>query len=43
MVIAVANKWILMSGNTFRRPCGLDPHSTQLDVDTVVTASQLTA
>ena len=42
MVIAVANKWILVYGNTFRRPCGASPDSRQLDVEKIVTPGSLT-
>ena len=36
--VAVANKWIWTYGNTFRRPCGPEPHSTQLDVERLLQA-----
>ncbi|XP_070207382.1 prolyl 4-hydroxylase subunit alpha-3-like isoform X1 [Littorina saxatilis] len=33
----IANKWLWTYGNTFRRPCGPHPESTQLDVERILT------
>ncbi|GFO01414.1 prolyl 4-hydroxylase subunit alpha-1-like [Plakobranchus ocellatus] len=29
----IANKWIWVAGNTFRRRCGLSPNLSQLDIE----------
>ncbi|KAK7094265.1 prolyl 4-hydroxylase subunit alpha-1-like isoform X2 [Littorina saxatilis] len=34
----IANKWILTYGNTFRRPCGPSPNTTQLELEAIVTS-----
>ncbi|KAK7504597.1 hypothetical protein BaRGS_00004083, partial [Batillaria attramentaria] len=32
----ICNKWIWTYGNTFRRPCGMSPNATQLDIERLV-------
>ncbi|KAK7504600.1 hypothetical protein BaRGS_00004086 [Batillaria attramentaria] len=32
----IATKWIWTYGNTFRRPCGMSPNATQLDIERLV-------
>nr|AXL97326.1 prolyl 4-hydroxylase [Conus araneosus] len=37
----IANKWIWTYGNTFRRPCGPSPQSTQLEVENIASFGAL--
>ncbi|KAL8571206.1 hypothetical protein ACOMHN_010667 [Nucella lapillus] len=37
----IANKWIWIYGNTFRRPCGASPQSRQLDLEKMVSLDAL--